>query len=340
MWVSFNQDGSCLILGTSNGFRVYNCIPFGKFYTSDDGVGVGCAEMLFSTSIVAMSGSGEHDSPRKLRIVNTRKPSAESVLCELTFPTTVRRIRMNRQRLAVVLDTQVYVYDVSNMRLLTVIETIENKLGLVSITSDIQPGSSVIVYPASSVLEHSVASNHKRSQTSGDVAIFDCESNSLKSTVHAHKSRLAALVLSADGSLMATASHRGTIIRVFSLPSGRLLHELRRGSSPTQIYSIAFNYGAKLLCVSSANMTVHIYKLDEDDAAKSKSKSWLSKAPETGTRSYAYFKLPLAHGTRTVLAMAPLSNVVLVAAETGVLFQYMVDIDKGGECRKIGEFAL
>lgn len=333
MWVSFNQDGSCLVLGTPNGFRVYNCSPFGRFYASTDGGGIGCAEMLFATSLVAVTGAGE-SSPRKLRIVNTRKPAAEGVLCELTFPTAVRRIRMNRQHLAVVLDAQIYVYDVSNMRLLRVLETVENRLGLVALPSDIQPGSNVVVYPAKFLDEHSVAPAQAK-LSAGDVAVFDCDTHALVTVVHAHKAPLAALELSSDGTLLVTASTRGTIIRVFSLPSGRLVHELRRGSSPARIYSLVFDLGARVLCASSANMTVHIYKLD---SAARRTKSWLNS--DVGTRSFAWFKLPLAHGTRTVLAIAPLSDIVLVAAETGVLFHYKVDFELGGECAKVGEYTL
>lgn len=334
MWVSFNQDGSCLVSGDASGFKVYNCAPFGQFYASNDGFGVGCAEMLFSTSLVAVSGAGD-GSPRKLRIANTRKEGSESVLCELTFPASVRRIRMNRRHLAVVLDTQLYLYDVSNMRLLRALDTADNRIGLAAIPYDIQPGADFVCYPANYQKEHSVTPVQGKSTIAGDVAVFDCKLNQVSSYVHAHKAPLAALELSSDGTLLATASTRGTIVRVFSLPSGRLIHEFRRGSSPTRIYGLAFSFGARVLCVSSANMTVHIYKLD---GSGRKSKSWLNG--ESCERSFAWFKLPLAHGTRTVLALSPLTDVVLVAAETGVLFHYKVDMDLGGECAKLGEYTL
>ncbi len=60
---------------------------------------------------------------------------------------------------------------------------------------------------------------------------------------------------------MATASDKGTIIRVFSVPAARKLYQFRRGSMPSRIYSMSFNATSSLLCVSSTTDTVHIFKL-------------------------------------------------------------------------------
>ena len=65
-FVTFNQDHSCLAVGTSKGFRIYHTDPFHKIFSSDDG-SVSIIEMLFSTSLVAMVLS-----PRHLVIQNTK----------------------------------------------------------------------------------------------------------------------------------------------------------------------------------------------------------------------------------------------------------------------------
>ena len=62
---------------------------------------------------------------------------------------------------------------------------------------------------------------------------------------------------------MATASDKGTIIRVFSVPDAHKLYQFRRGSMPSRIYSMAFNSTSTLLCVSSATETVHVFKLGQ-----------------------------------------------------------------------------
>ncbi len=69
------------------------------------------------------------------------------------------------------------------------------------------------------------------------------------------------MVLNNEGTILATASDKGTIIRVFSVPDAHKLHQFRRGSMPSRIFSMSFNITSTLLCVSSATDTIHIFKL-------------------------------------------------------------------------------
>lgn len=72
--VSFNQDGSCVSIGTRKGYSIANAEPFGKVYSRDDGP-CSIVEMLFCTSLVALVGTADSQpssSPRKLKIVNTK----------------------------------------------------------------------------------------------------------------------------------------------------------------------------------------------------------------------------------------------------------------------------
>lgn len=85
-------------------------------------------EMLFCTSLVALVGSGATptSSPRTLQIVNTKR---QSTICELRFPTAILAVRMNRKRLVVVLEAEIYIYDISTMKLLQTLEPGSNPNG-------------------------------------------------------------------------------------------------------------------------------------------------------------------------------------------------------------------
>lgn len=54
--------------------------------------------------------------------------------------------------------------------------------------------------------------------------------------IQAHKSELACLSVNREGTLLATASHKGTLIRVWDTARRVLLAELRRGSDPATLY--------------------------------------------------------------------------------------------------------
>ena len=215
--------------------------------------------MLFSTSLVALILS-----PRRLQIKNTKR---DSIICELTFPTTVLSVRLNRKRLVIVLEDQIYLYDIQTMKLLYTIETSPNPMAICALS----PSSDkcYLAYPlpqkatASSFAppSHAPPNSTHISPTTGEVLLFDAVKLEAINVIEAHRSPLSCVAFNNEGTIMATASDKGTIIRVFSVPDAHKLYQFRRGSMPSRIYSTAFNITSTLLCVSSASETIHIFKL-------------------------------------------------------------------------------
>ena len=69
-----------------------------------------------------------------------------------------------------------------------------------------------------------------------------------------------------DGSLLASASQKGTVIRVFRLPDVSKAYTFRRGTTTSTIHSLAFSPPSvkpSLLCAASAHGTVHLFHLQE-----------------------------------------------------------------------------
>jgi autophagy-related protein 18 len=97
--------------------------------------------------------------------------------------------------------------------------------------------------------------------TSGDVLLFNASKLEAVNVVTAHKTPLSCITINNTGTLLATASEKGTIIRVFSIPKADKLYQFRRGAIPSRIFSMSFNITSSLLCISSASETVHIFKL-------------------------------------------------------------------------------
>jgi autophagy-related protein 18 len=109
--------------------------------------------------------------------------------------------------------------------------------------------------------------------SSGEVLIYDATKMEAVNVIEAHNSPLSCIALNNDGTLLATASEKGTIIRVFSIPDAQKLYQFRRGSIPARIYSMSFNSTSTLLSVSSATETVHIFRLGTPNTSRSNSVS-------------------------------------------------------------------
>ena len=101
----------------------------------------------------------------------------------------------------------------------------------------------------------------------GDVLLFDTLTLSASNVIQAHKSPVAFLSLNSTGTLLATCSDKGTVIRVFSVPGADKIAQFRRGSYPAKIFSLNFNLMSTLLAVSSDSDTIHIFKLSPNSSS-------------------------------------------------------------------------
>lgn len=138
--------------------------------------------------------------------------------------------------------------------------------------------------PSSAQPPHSPPGSAHVSPTSGEVLLFDMVKLEAINVVEAHRSPLSWIGLNSDGKMLATASDKGTIIRVFSVPNGHKLYQFRRGSMPSHIFSMSFNVTSTLLCVSSATDTIHIFKLGPQNAPTPEKKHVTHTPPSISRR--------------------------------------------------------
>jgi len=331
LYINFNQDFTCISVGCTDGFKVFNAQPkFAEVFTQQM-VGVGICEMLFCSSLVAVVGSGDHPSlsPRKLHIVNTKN---NSTICELNFVTPILGVRMNKKRLVVVMETKIHIYDISTMKILHTIDTKPNPKGLCALSP--QEENCYLVFPSSA--------------ETGNIVIFDALSLQPVSIVNAHKTPLAKLSFNQNGTLLATASNKGTVIRVFNILDPNKIYQFRRGTYPATVHSISFSLDSTLLCVSSDTGTVHIFKTDQSSlSANTMSQKQFnpvsmmsSYLPEMisdmwdtiPARSFATLKLPT--GSMENLCTINKNNTMVMAVSAdGLFFQYSMDPKVGGELK-------
>ncbi|CAK9178029.1 unnamed protein product [Ilex paraguariensis] len=242
--VSYNQDYECFATGTDRGFRIYNCDPFREIFRRDfdHGGGIGIVEMLFRCNMLALVGGG--DNPQyPLNKVMIWDDHQSRCIGELSFRSEVRGVRLRRDRIVVILEQKIFVYNFSDLKLLHQIETIANPKGLCAVSQ--AAGSFVLVCPG---------------LQKGQVRVEHYATRRTK-FILAHDSRIACFTITQDGNLLATASSKGTLVRIFNTCDGTPLQEVRRGADRAEIYSLAFSSAAQWLAVSSDKGTVHVFSL-------------------------------------------------------------------------------
>ncbi|CAF1365185.1 unnamed protein product [Didymodactylos carnosus] len=234
------------------------------------------------------------------------------------------------------------------MRDMKVLHTIRdvpsNREGLCALSSNSE--NSYLAYPGSSI--------------SGEVQIFDTLNLKSVTVIAAHDSPLAAITFDVTGTKVATASNKGTVIRVFNSVDGTRLYEFRRGvKRVATIYSLTFSPDGMFLASSSNTETIHIFRLaNTEEKAPEETSSWMgyvgrvfvnaahylpTQASEVLTQDRAFATVHLqSPGMKTACAMTFMNKILklFVAGYDGVVCVYEVNTIEGGECKQIGQYLL
>ncbi|KAK1440479.1 hypothetical protein QVD17_06306 [Tagetes erecta] len=326
--LSFNQDAACFAAGTDRGFRIYNSDPFREIFRRDfdTGGGIGVVQMLFRCNILALVGGGP-EPQYPLNKVMIWDDHQSRCIGELSFRSEVKSVRLRRDRIVVVLLEKIYVYNFADLKLLQQIDTVTNPKGLCEVSH--VAGSMVLVCLG---------------LRKGQIRV---EHYGLKQTkfVMAHDSRIVCVALTHDGRLLATASSKGTLIRIFNTVDGSLIQEVRRGADRADIYSLAFSPTAERLGVSSDRGTVHVFNLKVDSGLMQTVSdqnngspplvSHLSfmkgVLPKYFSSEWSVARIHLNEGLQYVVGFGHQKNTVVILGMDGSFYRCQFDPVAGGE---------
>ncbi|KAL9654058.1 hypothetical protein ABK040_011602 [Willaertia magna] len=242
LFFGFNQTNNLFSVGTEQGFYVYSVYSLKEKTKMLFHGGIGIVEMLFKSNIFALVGGGKKPAFAVDRVI-LWEDSQKKCISEIPTNKPIRAVKLHKNLLVIVVEDQVIVYD-HEMKEISRSATIDNPTGIVAISPDTE--NIVLAYPA---------------VQPGMIRVEHLSYGDKKNYIKAHESKISQIALNRDGTRLASASEKGTLVRVFDTSTGELVKEVRRGSKQAKIYSLAFSDDSNFLCCSSDTGTIHVFSL-------------------------------------------------------------------------------
>ena len=331
LYLSFNQDQTCLVVGTETGFRVYDTNPFKLRYQRILNGGIGIIEMMYKSNIFGLVGGGKNPkyTPNKVILWDDYQIK---VLNEFKLTSSVKNLKLKKDKIIIVCEQRIYVYNTEKYKLIETIETYKNEIGCIGLNTDVN--STVMGYPIS---------------PEGFIKVKFYE-KSQELDINAHNSLINCISINSDGSLVATASNNGHIIRIFCISNGQFIEEFRRGKEKAFINNISFDEFSNWMAVCSETGLVHIFsmgsvwtKVTETGGERTKKPSTNIQLPKNdisifknmpgflkfgnnADKSYAKIKIEEQQAICAIFN----NNDVIVVTSTGKLYQTQINPIKGG----------
>lgn len=240
LYISFNQDGSNIAVGTQNGFKIMNTYPFLDLYYKDLGGGIGMIEMLNKTNILTLVGGGKNPKyPINELIIWDEDKNKE--IAKIKTKKIILNVKISEKHIYIVNIEKILVFDFNTLNLVESFNT-KNPKGLITLCYK----EEIVAFPD---IQHP-----------GTLKIKNYNSNK-DYTLKAHKSPLNCIQLNQDGKLIGTCSLKGTLIRVYNIENGQLIREVRRGAESANVNCIFFDISQKYFVVASDRKTIHIFFL-------------------------------------------------------------------------------
>ena len=243
-----------------------------------------------------------------------------SPLGELCFHDSILSVKLRRDLFAVVMPEKIYVYTFAGLKLRHIIATHPNTKGLCGLSTSTERG--LLVCP---------------DIAPGRVLVQVCLEDEC-SCIDTYDSEIGYLELNPDGNLLAVASEKGTIIRLYRMDTKEIVYQLRRGMDKAEIYNIAFHPTSEWIACSSDKGTIHIYSIS---ASVNNPRSGLAlmkivmPAYYESQSSYAQFKIK---GCKTICCFAKDSSTVVLVTDDGNY--HTISYAEPGECREISHYNL
>ena len=303
--------------------------------------GIGIIEMLKRTNILALVGGGRNPKFPTNQLIIWDDHQGK-IISKLRINENIMSVRLRNDKIIVISRNKFYLFNINTLETITILNTFDNPLGIIALSNG-DNNKLIAAFPY---------------EAQGSIFIGDffqkCEKISV---LHAHDSRVVCISINKEGTLMASSSDKGTLIRIYIINEDQKFWEFRRGTKSVEMNCITFDPNNKFIGCSSNVGTIHIFsitsivkeldeknktKKDENDDEPKNSKSLLGKigglfniknAYLESERSFAKFKI---QEENSLIGFGN-DNTFVVITMDGKYYKVAYDPKRGGECFKLEE---
>ena len=304
--------------------------------------GIGIIEMFQRTNLLALVGGGKNPKFQINQLIIWDDHQGK-IISKLRFNENLMSVRLRDNKIIVLTRNKFYTFNMKTLVTIAIIKTYDNPLGIIATSNGDINNKLIVAFPY---------------ESQGHVFLGEITQKCEKlSVVQAHDSKIACISINKDGTLLATASDKGTLIRIFTTNDGQKFSEFRRGTKTVEMNCIAFDPNNKFIGCSSNVGTIHIFSIaaitkaldEKNNKAKNEiedepknSKSFLGKiggllniknAYLESERSFAKFKV---QEENSIIGFGS-ENTFVVITMDGKYYKAAYNPKRGGDCCKIEE---
>lgn len=274
-YVGFNFDSEYFTVGSDIGFQIIKTSSFDIILSRILNGGIGLVKILDQTNIFCLVGGGKYPrfSPNKLMIWNDNK---NDITNEFRCNSFIINCYIKKNCIIIICPDMITIINLKNMKIIHNINTINNPTGISSISNS--PKKYIFAFPEKGNISLIFFNEFEKGNNEELKKLKKLEVN-INIIKNAHKGSINTLCLNYDGSKLASASERGTIVRVFNSKDKNLIFEFRRGNTDAYIYCLNFSFDDSLLGLTSDHGTCHIFSLKKtstNEKNKSKNSGYMS----------------------------------------------------------------
>lgn len=245
--VDLNNSETYACVATNNGFMVYNPNPFKCVLSRTINGGIYRAKVLHKTNIILFVGKTETGAYPNNKLI-IWDDIAQDIVSDISYTEPILSFHATRRYVYVQTQKKLYVYELNTLLLLKQFDNTQQPIFCVSESDK----NELVIFPG---------------LVPGHVAIHSMDTHEV-GDIHAHYGTIENICISLDGKYLATASEKGTLIRMFSVETKKLMHEFRRGIDYVRISQLLFHPSNRILLVSSERGSIHLFNTEVDEIAR------------------------------------------------------------------------